>query len=48
VTQQPEHHDDEDVPAILLRVTDDGPGDIEDLPESDFISFATDEVEDES
>lgn len=37
-------HDDEDVKALLARKTKDGKGDDE-VPESNFISFATDDVE---
>lgn len=37
-------HDEQDVAEILSRVTADGPGN-DPLPESDFISFATDDVE---
>ncbi len=43
------HHDDEDVPAVLERVTTDGPSEDnfnpDELPESDFVAFATDDVE---
>lgn len=42
--QQPDNHDDTDVPASLKRQTQDGKGDDE-VPESDFESFATDDVE---
>jgi hypothetical protein len=31
-----ESYDDEDVPAALERKTDDGPGDLTAIPESDF------------
>lgn len=37
-------HDEEDVQALLARVTHDGKGDGE-VPESDFVSFATEGVE---
>jgi hypothetical protein len=41
------HHDDEDVPAALERATSDGPGfdSKDELPESDFVAFAEDDVE---
>ena len=43
-------YDEKDVKAILERKTFDGPGfeDPKELPESDFASFATDEVEEDS
>lgn len=46
MTEEQTHHDDDIVPA-LSRKTQDGPGfDSEDeLPESDFEAFATDDVE---
>jgi hypothetical protein len=42
-----DHYDDEDVAACLKRETEDGPGfDTEDdLPESDFDGFESDDVE---
>lgn len=42
-----QNFDAEDVPAALERETQDGPGtdDLDSLPESDFISFAEDDVE---
>lgn len=40
----PQAHDKEDVEALLSRKTHDGKGEDE-VPESDFISFATDGVE---
>lgn len=40
-------HDETDVPAALERNTDDGPGDLDNLPESDWVSFATEGVEKE-
>jgi len=42
--------DEEDVKALLERETQDGPGtdDLDSLPESDFVSFAEDDVEQES
>jgi len=47
-TEQAEQNfDAEDVPAALARETQDGPGDLSDLPESDFVSFAEDGVEQE-
>jgi hypothetical protein len=41
--------DDEDVKAVLARVTSDGPGtdNFASLPESDFVSFSTENVEKE-
>jgi hypothetical protein len=42
---QLEHHDEEDVPAILARETGDGPGDLQNLPEPDFISFTDPDAE---
>jgi hypothetical protein len=41
------HYDDEDVPAALARTTQDGSGfkSESELPESDFVSFTTDDVE---
>lgn len=45
-TEQPAHHDAEDVPAALARETQDGPGDLSQLPEGDFDSFAEPDVED--
>lgn len=49
MTEQPTvpDHDDEDVPAALLRMTWDGSGtvNIDDLPPGDFESFAMDDVE---
>jgi hypothetical protein len=53
MTEQPvipePHHDEEDVPAALARTTHDGPGEtpLEDLPPSDFVSFAESDVEKE-
>lgn len=41
----PKPHDEEDVQALLARKTADGKGD-EDVPPSDFHSFATEGVED--
>lgn len=40
-------HDEEDVKALLERETQDGPGfeSEDELPESDFQSFAEDDVE---
>lgn len=42
-----QNFDDEDVTAALARTTQDGPGfgEENELPPSDFDSFATDEVE---
>lgn len=42
------HWDDEDVPEALKRETQDGSGfeSVDELPESDFDSFAEDDVED--
>jgi hypothetical protein len=42
-----DNFDSDDVPAALKRETSDGPGfkDEEELPESDFVSFAEDGVE---
>lgn len=43
-----ESNDEVDVPAAIERKTEDGPGpdfDSEKLPESDFDSYATDDVE---
>lgn len=42
----PEHFDETDVPAALLRETADGPG-AGDPPESDFDGYATEGVESE-
>lgn len=41
------HHDDEDVPEALKKETEDGPGfkSEDELPESDFVAFAQDDVE---
>lgn len=43
----PESHDEEDVDNALTRETQDGSGveSEDDLPESDFDSYATDDVE---
>lgn len=46
--QMSENYDVEDVAAVLERVTTDGPGDLDNLPESDFESFATEDVEKET
>lgn len=43
--EQIPNHDEEDVAAALARETHDGPGDLDNLPESDFESFATEGVE---
>lgn len=42
--------DEEDLPQALERKTQDGSGfeDEKELPEGDFVSFATDEVEEKS
>jgi hypothetical protein len=45
-TQSAEHYDEEDVAAALERETEDGPGD-EESGESDFHSYATENVEKE-
>jgi len=47
MTEDKPHYDEEDVPAALKRETQDGPGfDSEDeLPPSDFVSFAKGDVE---
>lgn len=42
-----ESHDDEDVPAALQRTTDDGPGNLQNLPAEDFAGFAEDDVEED-
>lgn len=44
-----QHYDEKDVPAALQRVTSDGSGfdSPDELPESDFESFAEDDVEEE-
>lgn len=44
-----DHYDEEDVPAALERETADGSGftSEDELPESDFVSFAEDGVEDD-
>lgn len=43
------HYDDEDVPEVLKRETQDGSGfeSEDELPESDFESFSEDDVEDD-
>lgn len=41
------HFDKEDVAAALSRSTDDGPGDLSELPESDWNGYATEGVEQE-
>lgn len=42
-----QNFDAEDVAALLARETQDGPGtdDLSTLPPSDFVSFASDDVE---
>lgn len=42
-----ENHDEEDVPAALERETEDGPGDLDSLPDSDFEGFASGDVEED-
>jgi hypothetical protein len=42
-----ESADKTDVASALKRDTDDGPGDLDALPESDWISYETDDVEKE-
>ena len=44
---QNDHYDDEDVPEALKRETADGSGfdDENELPESDFVAFSQDDVE---
>lgn len=42
-----EDHDEEDVARALEAETDDGPGNLEELPESDFDGFASDDVEED-
>jgi hypothetical protein len=37
--------DEEDVKAALERETQDGPGDLDNLPKEDFVSFAEPDVE---
>lgn len=38
-------YDKSDVKRALERETDDGPGDLDSLPESDWVSYAEDGVE---
>jgi hypothetical protein len=47
VTEKQTNHDADDVVTALSRKTEDGPGfeTEDDLPESDFVAFATDDVE---
>ena len=49
VVETAEANDEEDVPAALERETHDGPGfeSEDELPESDFAGFATDDVEED-
>lgn len=46
-SDEPVESFDEDVDFCLASVTDDGPGDLENLPPSDFDGFASDDVEEE-
>jgi hypothetical protein len=39
--------EDPEVQYVIENHTDDGPGDMEDIPEENFISYATEGVEDE-
>lgn len=50
VPETAESNDEEDVPAALERETQDGSGfeSEDELPESDFVGFATDDVEDDA
>jgi hypothetical protein len=41
------HFDEIDVPAALAKQTDDGPGDLDKLPESNWQGYATEGVEQE-
>jgi hypothetical protein len=47
MTEPKPHYDEEDVPAALERVTQDGSGfeSVDELPESDFVSFSANDVE---
>ena len=44
------NYDDEDMKAVLEKTDTDGPGtdNLDDLPESDFVAFAEDDVENEA
>lgn len=41
------NYDETDVAEALKRETHDGPGDLDNLPESDWVSYATEGVEKE-
>lgn len=45
MTDPVKNFDRTDVPKAIKQETDDGPGDLENLPESDFQGFATEGVE---